>query len=201
MTRTTKTLAIVALAVTTVAAGRAADDTWIKVGADELSPAQVVQLEKAKEAKSVLAKKVMGDLKSAMDAGSLSEAIGVCRDVAPQAAQQVGMDMGVAIGRTSHRVRNPENRPPQWAQGLVADVAATPQILTAPDGRMGVLIPIKTAGVCTRCHGPEDSLDAQAAATILEHYPDDEATGFEEGDVRGWFWVEVPGELELRIEN
>ena len=33
-----------------------------------------------------------------------------------------------------------------------------------------------------------DVLDA-----LKKNYPDDQATGFEEGDLRGWFWVEVGG--------
>ncbi len=29
---------------------------------------------------------------------------------------------------------------------------------------------------------------------IAESHPDDEATGFEVGDLRGWMWAEVPRE-------
>jgi hypothetical protein len=27
---------------------------------------------------------------------------------------------------------------------------------------------------------------------LAERYPADRATGFKVGDIRGWFWVEVP---------
>jgi len=27
---------------------------------------------------------------------------------------------------------------------------------------------------------------------LSTHYPDDAATGYQAGDLRGWFWVEVP---------
>jgi hypothetical protein len=27
---------------------------------------------------------------------------------------------------------------------------------------------------------------------LAEHYPEDQATGFQEGDLRGWFCIEVP---------
>jgi hypothetical protein len=30
--------------------------------------------------------------------------------------------------------------------------------------------------------------------TLAKEYPDDQATGFEEGDLRGWFWIEVPAD-------
>jgi hypothetical protein len=36
-------------------------------------------------------------------------------------------------------------------------------------------------------------LNPDIAAKIDELYPDDEATGFSEGDFRGVFWVEFPG--------
>jgi len=40
------------------------------------------------------------------------------------------------------------------------------------------------------CHGP--SVAPALAARIAQHYPEDEATGFEEGDFRGLFWVTMP---------
>jgi hypothetical protein len=46
------------------------------------------------------------------------------------------------------------------------------------------------------CHGPSDSLAPDVADALALHYPDDRATGFTEGDLRGWFWVEVPGESD-----
>jgi hypothetical protein len=39
------------------------------------------------------------------------------------------------------------------------------------------------------------TLDVQIAPVIAEQlaklYPDDQATGFLEGELRGWFWVEM----------
>ena len=29
-------------------------------------------------------------------------------------------------------------------------------------------------------------------AVLAKEYPADQATGFKENDLRGWFWVEVP---------
>jgi hypothetical protein len=42
--------------------------------------------------------------------------------------------------------------------------------------------------LCLTCHG--SNLDADIAASIAERYPEDRATGFEAGDLRGVFWVE-----------
>ena len=39
------------------------------------------------------------------------------------------------------------------------------------------------------------------AASIDETYPDDQATGFAEGDLRGWMWVEAPPGGEVAEEE
>jgi hypothetical protein len=42
------------------------------------------------------------------------------------------------------------------------------------------------------CHGPVDAIDEEILAAVAENYPDDQAVGFVEGDLRGWFWVQAP---------
>ena len=49
---------------------------------------------------------------------------------------------------------------------------------------------IATEPLCVACHGTE--VAPEVRATILAHYPDDGATGFSLGDLRGALWVEVP---------
>ena len=44
------------------------------------------------------------------------------------------------------------------------------------------------------CHG--DNIAPEIAARIAEHYPQDRATGFSEGDLRGLIWAEVPATTE-----
>ena len=46
--------------------------------------------------------------------------------------------------------------------------------------------------------GPAEEIDAEVMAALAEHYPDDQAVAFAEGDLRGWFWIEaMPGETEI----
>ncbi|MEM1451902.1 MAG: hypothetical protein AAF726_11860 [Planctomycetota bacterium] len=40
--------------------------------------------------------------------------------------------------------------------------------------------------------GEKDIEDDGVGKALARAYPDDLATGYTEGDVRGWFWVEVP---------
>ena len=53
---------------------------------------------------------------------------------------------------------------------------------------MGYVEPIVAQPLCLTCHGKAISEATRAA--LAERYPDDKATGFEKGDLRGLFWVE-----------
>jgi hypothetical protein len=58
--------------------------------------------------------------------------------------------------------------------------------------RVGVLRPIREQRICAPCHGPEEKFSARLRAELADRYPVDRATGFRDGDIRGWFWVEIP---------
>ncbi|HCF96715.1 MAG TPA: hypothetical protein DEW46_16805, partial [Verrucomicrobia bacterium] len=45
---------------------------------------------------------------------------------------------------------------------------------------------------CVACHGPEEQIQPDVLAAIRAHYPNDRATGFQPGDLRGAISVEVP---------
>ena len=135
------------------------------------------------------------ELKAALVQGMQSgpaEAVTVCRDQAPQIAAALSAD-GVSMGRSSHRLRNPDNAPREWLAPIVAAFAdgsfdLEPQIVDIGDGVTGYVEPIVVQPLCLTCHGKE--IDPELAARIAELYPDDRATGFAAGDFRGVFWVE-----------
>ena len=114
--------------------------------------------------------------------------------MAPMISEHVADNHGLEIGRTSHRLRNPENLPPEWAAAAVEAVSETAGYVEGPAGELGVMLPIKLASPCLACHGENDSLNEDVRSALAESYPDDQATGFAEGDLRGWFWIEVSGE-------
>ena len=69
--------------------------------------------------------------------------------------------------------------------------AATLRVVDIGD-RVGVLRPIGTADLCTRCHGPAEVVRRNLGDALQQAYPQDRATGFTLGDLRGWMWAEVP---------
>ena len=129
--------------------------------------------------------------------GGLAQAIAVCRDEAPALTAETVRALGVRVGRTSHRLRNPRNTAPAWAERLVAAGAnrkaasVEPAVVDLGD-RVGVLRPIPTMAMCLRCHGPVEELSSDVKTFLARSYPTDRAVAFEEGDLRGFAWAEAP---------
>ena len=141
--------------------------------------------------------KLKNELVTSMQSG-LDEAIAACNTAAPAIAKSLSIE-GVEMGRSSHKVRNPDNVAPEWLAPYVqkwADSGITNDeevrlvsILSRLEGgRHGYAEPIFVQPLCLTCHG--ETLAPDVAAKIAELYPNDRATGFRTSDFRGVFWVE-----------
>jgi hypothetical protein len=168
--------------------------TWRTVAEADLTTVQRAQLDRALAAKDELATTLMGELKTELEIGGPSGAVVVCRDMAPLISEHVADNHGLSIGRTSHRLRNSGNLAPGWAAPAVKEIVDTAWFVEGPAGELGAILPIRLQAQCLACHGPADELDEDVRSALMESYPDDLATGFAEGDLRGWFWIEVPAE-------
>ena len=170
---------------------------WERLLPGLMTETQKAQQELVLTATNALVSEMMGELMAALDAGDAAAAISVCRDKAPSVAIHVSDQYGVKIGRTSHKLRNPANVAPAWADAYIEDLVADPTYLAGPSGEMGALLPIQLKADCQMCHGSAEMIDNDIRAAIAEHYPEDLALGFAEGELRGWFWVEAPpGEVD-----
>lgn len=140
---------------------------------------------------------VLRELTTAMAEGGPEHALQACHLEAAAVALKVSRNEGVEAGRTSVRLRNPRNAPPAWAAPIIAQhdrkTAGSAEVFVADLGdRVGLLRPIVAQAICASCHGPIEQMAPGVRAAIASRYPADRATGFHEGDLRGWFWVEVP---------
>jgi len=104
---------------------------------------------------------------------------------------------GVRMGRSSHKLRNSGNTAPEWVipimQAYLDEPSGPePRAIELADDRWGYVEPIMLQPLCLTCHGSQ--LAPDVAKRIAELYPDDEATGFEAGDLRGVFWLEFPAD-------
>jgi hypothetical protein len=161
------------------------------------SETQEQQKQVALAARDALFQELLGRLMDAMASGGPASAIEVCQQQAPQIASKVGEEFDVAIGRTSHRLRNPQNVPPDWARPLVDQRTSEPQLVSLDEGTLGVFLPIHLKPQCLMCHGPEEQILPDVRDALARAYPQDQATGFQDGDLRGWFWITVPAGAAL----
>jgi hypothetical protein len=131
------------------------------------------------------------------EGGGPAAALGACHIDTTSLIRRVGRYEGIAAGLTSDRVRNSTNKPRDWAAPLVAEYAG--REARDVDGfavdlgnRIGVLRPLMEQNSCVNCHGPLERISPAVRTLIAERYPADRAMGFAEGQIRGWYWVEMP---------
>lgn len=191
MTSTSK-LALTLLLLTGCAGQPAPQHSWTPVEGGALSPAQERQAERATAAKEEMMKSLFAALSAELATSGPAAAISVCKERAPEIAAEVGASQDVLIGRTSFKLRNPRNTAPSWAEPLLADKPEEPRFSASEDGALGMTLPIRLQAKCLGCHGQREQLLPEIRTALDELYPADRATGFDEGDLRGWFWVEVP---------
>jgi hypothetical protein len=141
-------------------------------------------------AKEELFAKLSGRLMDAMTATGPAGAIEVCQVEAKSIAIDVGKENNVMIGRTGVRLRNSNNQAPPWAKDLVAQKTDIPVFAVLSNGHAAALLPIKLQAQCLMCHGSNEMLAPDVKEKLVKLYPQDQATGFAEGELRGWFWVE-----------
>lgn len=170
-----------------------------KSNSDSKSPKAVIKIDESAKAKAVAVKealfnKLSGRLTTVIQSDGAAKAIEVCSDEAPDIAREVGEEHGVLIGRTSFKLRNPKNAPPEWVEPLMDSESFEPQFTSLPNGHTGALLPIKLQAKCLLCHGPKTQIPPDVKEQLTKLYPLDKATGFKEGDLRGWFWVDVPAQ-------
>jgi len=120
-------------------------------------------------------------------------AIEVCSAKAQRLARAASNER-VTVGRTSARLRNPKNAPRGWVKPILADYQRSPGVppyrtVLLDKGGVGYVEPIYTARICLTCHGSDPS--PSVAQRIRARYPEDRATGFRAGEIRGLFWAEV----------
>lgn len=183
-----------ALAATIHAQTSGARTTWpIEAVPSELRPL----VSRADAIVAAIHDSLLWELNEGLAQGGPTLAISMCHVDATRVAQRVSRAEGVAAGRTSDRLRNPHNAPRRWAADLVRAnagrrAAEVEGFAVDLGSRIGVLRPIAHRERCAGCHGAPSSLSAAVRAELAERYSDDRATGFREGEIRGWYWVELP---------
>ncbi len=149
--------------------------------------------------------RLKAELEAAIAQGGPVSTIGVCRERAPVIAKELSAASGALVSRTALRVRNRGNTPLPWQRDVLlrfqermaaGEPADGLEWLETPAGEGArYMKAIPTGPLCLTCHGSDLAADVQAA--LRGTYPEDAATGFAVGDLRGAFSVVWPAEAEL----
>lgn len=153
----------------------------------------------SRQAVKMFADALIAELRYAMEEGGPERAIKVCHIEAPQIARDVSDTHKWQVGRTSLRYRNPDNAPDAWEETVLkqfeqrkAQGEDISKLEYAEDTAAGYryMKAIPTKPLCLACHG--ENLGEEVQATLKEYYPNDNATGFKVGDIRGVFTILQP---------
>lgn len=141
-----------------------------------------------------------GSLSRAIAEGGSTNAIQFCSVNAASLAGRVAQTNHVVLKRVSHKARNPGNRANAeelllldgFRSALKESTAIRPEVRTNNAGHLVFYAPIVLNNpVCLNCHGdPKREVAADTMAVIRKLYPEDQATGFKLGDLRGLWRVE-----------
>ena len=148
---------------------------------------------KARAATNKLGVSLKSELTQAMQDGGPVAAVDVCHIRAGEIARTVREETGLEVGRVSTRTRNPQNAPSELEAAVLGVFQGRPSLqdtVVVDDGEAVYMRAIRIdVPTCLKCHGPSESLDPALEERLAQLYPQDEATGFTMGDLRGAFVV------------
>ena len=158
---------------------------------DEVSDPRVGE---ARQIVKAFGKALVTELKQALQEGGPEQAIQVCNIRAPEITDLLSKKNEWDIGRTSLKTRNQNNNPDEWEQTVLQqfeqhkqqgeEIKTLENYEETSDG-FRYMKAIPTKGLCLTCHGSE--IPEPVESLLSEFYPEDKATGFKIGDIRGAF--------------
>ncbi|MBA3898879.1 MAG: DUF3365 domain-containing protein [Bacteroidetes bacterium] len=135
-------------------------------------------------------------LQKAIAEQGMVDAIVFCQINAYPITASATTDEVVYIKRTALKYRNPENAPTDLERQILNGYFKSfnrgeelqSRILASGD-TIHFFRPIKLMPLCANCHGPKENINPEVLSKINELYPNDKATGFAPGDLRGMWHV------------
>lgn len=134
-------------------------------------------------------------LVSTMQQNGPIAAISVCNTAAPAIASQHSNSTW-QISRSALKTRNPDNQPDEWLRNVLLNfeqrklngepIAKIEHQTQRSDGWYFIKA-IPTQKACLACHGSD--IAPEVAKKIATLYPNDQATDFKLGDIRGAFVI------------
>ncbi len=159
-------------------------------------------LQQGGEASGALLATLGPKLKAAMMAGGPEHALEVCQKIGQPLTREISDNLaGLTLSRVSLKPRNPANAPDgldteiltEWQKAVTDEGVSPSDEVRVKDGKVAVFYrPIIIQNVCLKCHGDPETFSETLTAKLDELYPDDKATGYSMGKLRGAFRIEFP---------
>jgi hypothetical protein len=156
----------------------------------------------ARKISAELTDKVRGLLLKELEKGGYEGAISVCALVAQDITRQFNEKSGHSVRRISLGYRNPNDFPDEYERQKLESfdrlnrekkLESEYYEVVSEQGReyLRYLKPVVAGKMCLNCHGQPDEIPIGVQRVIQENYPNDRATGYLEGDVRGAVSVKI----------
>jgi len=157
------------------------------------------------DAALTLAGELFGRLNTEIEAQGHLGAIGFCSEEALPATGAVSeaLEGGLEIKRTSSRYRNPANAPDDRELDVLQYFEREYALDTDPPEYVVQKVssreyryykPLVVVPPCLACHGDPSDMEPAVREKLAELYPEDLATGYGAGDLRGVIRVSIPTE-------
>ena len=155
---------------------------------------------------SAQAQQTLGkNLQEAIQQGGVQHAISFCNVNAMPIIDSLSKIHDASIRRVSFKTRNPVDQPDEIERALLEayefqwkdSIPLNANVQKIDDERYLFTKPIFVDNaLCLVCHGkPENGLLLETDEFIKKEYPDDQATGYEIGDLRGMWSIILPKKL------
>lgn len=158
-------------------------------------------LQIGESASTALVQKLGGELKAVMQKDGPVEAVNFCSKNAISLTYEVSKANGVKMKRVTQQQRNPLNHPtPEeieimntWMSTMAKAQQPTAVLTKVHTGFTYHKPLVINNDVCLKCHGTVDSSTPLGQA-LKAAYPNDRATGYKMGDLRGMIVVDIPAQ-------
>lgn len=142
------------------------------------------------------------NLQSAIQQGGISNALPFCSLAASPLTAGMAGKHGVTLRRVTHKARNPADKADAAESAILARFEASlsgtnppsPIVTNFTATTVSFFAPIVLNNeLCLKCHGePGREIASENLALIQKLYPQDEATGFKLGQLRGAWRIDMP---------
>ncbi|MFA0961791.1 DUF3365 domain-containing protein [Roseivirga sp. BDSF3-8] len=157
-------------------------------------------LQTGREVSRISQQELIATLQLAIEAHGVPGAVTFCNVEALSLMDSLSTATKSRIRRVSQRYRNPKDEPNELEANLLDAYAYSVEQNEAPgdniqmldNGKILYTKPILLgAELCLNCHGTKSEISPETQSQINELYPQDKATGYQIGQLRGMWSIEL----------